>query len=96
MSLSTTTLAASISEMYDWDLKIAVPLYATAVFVGASRIQDNMHYFSDVVAGLTLGTVIGTSLAKYHKEKDAKNANQITFSPILEETLKGGVFTMKW
>lgn len=95
---STTTLAASISEMYDWDPKIAVPLYATAVFVGASRIQDNMHYLSDVIAGLTLGTVIGTSLAKYNKEKtpDTGLFRKISFSPIIEDKVKGGVFTVRW
>lgn len=95
---STAAVAASISEMYDWDLRIAVPLYATVVFVGASRIQDNAHYLSDVIAGVTLGTLVGTSFAKYRKEKDkgVKVGRNLSFSPILEKNLKGGIFTMKW
>lgn len=95
---STATVAASISAMYDWDLKIAVPLYATAFFVGASRIQENEHYLSDVLAGLTIGTIIGSSFARYHKEKDNEQKiwKNISFSPLLDKDLKGGLFTMKW
>jgi membrane-associated phospholipid phosphatase len=95
---STAAFAASISEMYDWDLKVSVPLYATALFVGASRVRDNKHYLSDVIAGLTLGTVVGTSFARHHKEKNAgiRLNRNISFSPIFEKDVKGGVFTMKW
>jgi membrane-associated phospholipid phosphatase len=71
---STATLAASISEMYDWDLKLAVPLYVTTVLVSASRIQADQHHLSDVVAGMTLGTLVGTSFAKSRKEKNAAGA----------------------
>jgi membrane-associated phospholipid phosphatase len=95
---STAAFAASLSEMYDWDLKISVPLYATALFAGASRIRDDKHYLSDVVAGLTLGTIVGTSFARHHKQKTggiAVNKN-ISFSPVFEKDLKGAVFTMKW
>jgi hypothetical protein len=95
---SAAAVAASISEMYDWDLKVAVPLYATVAFIGASRIQDNAHYLSDVIAGVTLGTIVGTSFAKYRKEKDkgVKVGPNLSFSPVLEKNLKGGIFTMKW
>jgi len=64
------SMSASVSEMYDWDLKIAVPLYMVTVFVGASRIQSNEHHLSDVIAGITLGTLVGSSFAKFQKEKD--------------------------
>jgi hypothetical protein len=95
---STASLAASISAMYDWNLVVSVPLYATAFFVGASRIQGNMHYLSDVIAGLTLGTVVGASVAAYHKEKNSreKSDRKISFAPLFEKDLKGAVFTMKW
>ncbi len=95
---STAAVAASISAMYDWNPVIAVPLYATAVFVGASRIQDNMHYLSDVIAGLTIGTIVGRSVAGYHKEKNSgvRIFKNVSFSPLLEKDVKGGMFTMKW
>lgn len=93
----TATFAASISEMYDWDLRLAVPLYLTTAFVGASRIQANEHFFSDVIAGITVGTVVGVSVAKYHKEKDAKSGLQnISISPLFDKDLRGCVITLKF
>ena len=95
---STAALAASISEMYDWDPRIAIPLYVTTAFVGASRIQDNQHYLSDVFAGITLGTVIGTSMARHHKEKETakKGLKSLSIKPVFEKDLKGLIFTFKW
>jgi hypothetical protein len=93
----TATFAASVSEMYDWDLRLAVPLYAATAFVGASRIQANQHFLSDVIAGMTLGTLVGTSVARYHKEKDAKNSMQnISISPVFDKDLRGWVVTLKF
>jgi len=87
----TATMAASISEMYDWDLRLAIPLYLTATFVGATRFQANEHYLSDVVAGITLGTLVGISVAKYHKEKDANNGagTAVTIVPVVSGDYKG-------
>ncbi len=83
--------------MYDWDLRLSVPLYATVLFVGASRIQDNDHYLSDVIGGMTLGTVIGISFAKYHQDKYKTSwISNTSFTPLMEKDLKGGFFTMKW
>lgn len=94
---STATLAASISEMYDWDLRLAIPLYAYTAFVGASRIQAGEHHLSDVVAGITLGTVVGTSFAKYHKEKNsAQTSGNLAIIPILDGNYKGFVVLWKF
>ncbi len=95
---STATLAASISEMYDWDPRIAIPLYLTTAFVGASRVQDNQHHLSDVFAGITLGTVIGTGFARHHKEKETAKTGLKTLSikPVFQKDLKGLIFTFKW
>lgn len=94
----TATLASSISEMYSWDLRIAIPLYLITAYVGASRIQDNMHYLSDVFAGATLGTVIGMSFAKFHKEKNSEKTSwdTMSISPVYDKDLKGFAFTFKW
>jgi len=94
---STASWAASVSEMYDWDLRIAVPMYLVTAFVGASRIQANEHHLSDVIAGITLGTLVGVSFAKYHKEKDAKSSLQnISLSPVFDKDLRGCVITFKF
>ncbi len=93
----TATMAASISEMYDWDLRIAVPLYLTTAFIGASRIQANEHFLSDVIAGITVGTLAGMGVAKYHKEKDAGNGLQnISISPLFDKDLRGWVITLQF
>ncbi len=91
---STASFAASVSEMYDWDLRIAVPLYMVTAFVGASRIQANEHHLSDVIAGITLGTLVGSSFAKYQKEKDngKGGATNIAIVPLLDGSCKGIVF----
>jgi hypothetical protein len=91
---STATLAASISEMYDWDLKVAIPLYLTTALVGASRMDCNMHYLSDVLAGITLGTIVGRSVARYHKEKGEEQ--KLSFTPLYDKDCKGLVFSLKF
>lgn len=95
---STASLAASFSEMYDWDLRIAVPLYMVTAFVGASRIQADEHHLSDVIAGITLGTLVGSSFAKYQKEKyhEKGSSRNISIVPVLDGSSKGIVFNWKF
>jgi len=84
--------------MYDWDLRIAVPLYLVTAFVGASRIQTNEHYLSDVIAGITLGTLVGSSFAKYQKEKgrEKNSATNISLMPVVDGSCKGMVVNWKF
>ncbi len=95
---SSATVAASISAMYGWDLRIAVPLYSVALFVGASRIQDNEHYLSDVIAGLTLGSLVGSSFAHYHTDKVSHPGfwKKLSIAPIVEKDFKGSLVTYAW
>lgn len=94
----TAALSASISEMYDWHPGVAIPLYAATLFVGASRLQDNTHHLSDVTAGIALGTIVGRGMARHQKEKRKKGGKEkhISFTPLFEDGIKGGMFTMKW
>ncbi len=50
-------LAAIGKEIYGQD--IGALLYVVASFVGAQRVYSNKHWFTDVIAGATLGTIIG-------------------------------------
>jgi len=94
---STATLAASVSEMYDWDLRIAVPLYMVTAFVGASRIQANEHHLSDVLAGTTIGTIVGVSFAKSRKEKNAPGGIQdFAITPLADDGHRGIVLTWRF
>ena len=44
----------------------AAPIYFMAVFTGLSRMADNAHWFSDVVAGATVGVLFGRAGFKHH------------------------------
>lgn len=58
------TLATSISESYGY-LK-ALPFWGMAVVTGFSRISDDQHWLSDVVAGATLGVLFGRAAYHHH------------------------------
>jgi len=66
-SSGSFALATGLNEIYG--RKVGIPAYLMAFFIASSRINDNKHYFSDVVAGAFLGTWIGRSFARqYHLE----------------------------
>lgn len=63
----TSTVFASatvIQEFYGW--RWGVPLYLLGGLTSASRMADGRHWFSDTLAGATLGMVIGHAFAKEH------------------------------
>lgn len=60
---STTFALASVADRhYGW--KVGLPAYALAAGIGLSRVESNKHYLSDVVAGATLGLVVGRTVAR--------------------------------
>jgi membrane-associated phospholipid phosphatase len=48
--------------------KVGLPAYAVASFVGASRIQTQRHYLSDVAFGATVGILAGRTVSIGPKE----------------------------
>jgi membrane-associated phospholipid phosphatase len=44
-----------------------VVLYGGATYVAYSRLHDEKHYFSDVVVGAAVGTVIGNLMYRWHR-----------------------------
>ena len=58
-------LATCINAIYG--KKVGIPAYTMAVFVATSRIHDNKHYLSDVIAGGMIGTMIARGFAKEYK-----------------------------
>jgi membrane-associated phospholipid phosphatase len=82
-------LAAVAQRHYGW--KIGVPAYLTAGLVGASRIQQDKHYLSDVVAGATLGYLVGRTVVRVNSsggEVAARGAS-LDVSPIVGRKLRG-------
>jgi membrane-associated phospholipid phosphatase len=55
-------LAAVAERHYGW--KLGVPAYLVAGIVGASRIDQDKHYLSDVLAGATLGYIVGRTVVR--------------------------------
>lgn len=49
--------ATSLTYAYGW--KVGLISYPLAALVGASRMADDMHWLSDVVAGAFVGVIVG-------------------------------------
>ncbi|MDP3914870.1 MAG: phosphatase PAP2 family protein [Bacteroidota bacterium] len=63
-------VASVIATQYR-DIKwIPVAAYSVASLAGISRIYDNKHWLSDVVAGAVIGTVVGNFVS--HRSSDSK------------------------
>lgn len=58
---SSFCIASVMDEAYGH--LVGVPLYAAAALVGLERVDDRNHYFSDVMMGAVLGTVVGHAVA---------------------------------
>ncbi len=50
-----------------WWVKILV--YSAASSVAWSRLNDNVHFTSDVLVGSAIGWYVGTTLTKFHQKK---------------------------
>ncbi|MBE3095695.1 MAG: phosphatase PAP2 family protein [Planctomycetes bacterium] len=59
---SSVAFASVVHEYYGWGP--AIPLYLLSGYVGATRLQDREHDFSDLVFGAALGWCVGHSVVK--------------------------------
>jgi membrane-associated phospholipid phosphatase len=82
-------LATVAERHYGW--KVGVPAYVLAGIVGASRIQQDKHYVSDVVAGATLGYIVGRTVVRVNSSPLDKGARGVTLqvSPIVGRRTRG-------
>lgn len=60
------SIAASTTESYGW--KAGLPFWALGVFTGLTRLADNAHWLSDVVAGAAVGTLFGRAGYSHHRQ----------------------------
>jgi len=58
------------SHHYGW--KVGVPAYVLASGIGLSRIESNRHNLSDVLAGATLGLIVGRTVARLDGDRPAR------------------------
>jgi membrane-associated phospholipid phosphatase len=61
-----TSSAFAMASVFDahYGPKVGIPAYAAAAAIGLSRIESNKHHLSDVLAGATLGYLVGHSVSK--------------------------------
>lgn len=57
---SAFATATVLQRHFGW--KVGIPAYALASYVGASRMDANKHYFSDIAVGAALGIVAGRTV----------------------------------
>jgi hypothetical protein len=60
-------LATTLQTIYG--RKIGIPAYLAAGFIASSRINDNKHYFSDVLAGSLIGIWVARAFSKNFSQK---------------------------
>jgi membrane-associated phospholipid phosphatase len=76
------TLAAVAERHYGW--KAGVPAYGLATAVALSRLQRNKHYLSDVMAGATLGYIVGRTVVRVNGRPLAtRKAPAVSLSPVV-------------
>jgi len=82
---------ATVAERhYGW--KIGVPAYLLAGAVGASRMKQDMHYFSDVVAGATLGYIVGRTVVRVNSrpvKEGSKQGMALNMAPLVARHARG-------
>lgn len=76
------TLAAVAERHYGW--KVGLPAYTFASLVAVSRLQRNKHHLSDVMAGATLGYIVGRTVVRVNgRPLDAPRGPQFSLSPVI-------------
>lgn len=53
--------------------KVGVPAYAVATLIALSRVDSYKHFPSDILMGMTLGSVIGYGTARFHHKLHQKH-----------------------
>jgi membrane-associated phospholipid phosphatase len=83
------TWATVFERHYGW--KLGVPAYALAATMGYSRIVRDKHYFSDVVAGATLGYIVGRTVVRVNSQALPRPEGQtiLNLSPIVTRHVRG-------
>jgi membrane-associated phospholipid phosphatase len=64
---SSSTFALSTVALHYFGWKAGVPADALATYTGWSRVRDNKHWLSDVVAGAALGLAVGRVIVRPRK-----------------------------
>ena len=83
-------LATVVERHYGW--KIGIPAYLIAGAIGASRLKQDVHYFSDVMAGATLGYIVGRTVVRVNSRPLADGSRKgasLNLAPIVAPRARG-------
>jgi membrane-associated phospholipid phosphatase len=82
------TLATVVELHYGW--KLGAPLYVLAGVISYARLVQDVHYLSDVVAGATLGYIVGRSVVRVNgRPLDSVRQATWSVSPIATRRERG-------
>jgi len=88
-------LAAVAERHYGW--KGGVPAYTLASLVAVSRLQRNKHYLSDVMAGATLGYIVGRTVVRVNgRPLDSLRGARLSLSPVIGRRTRALVATVEF
>jgi membrane-associated phospholipid phosphatase len=88
-------LAAVTERHYGW--KAGVPAYALASLVALSRPQRNKHYLTDVMAGATLGYLVGHTVVRVNgRPLDTPGGIEVSLSPVVGPRTRALVLTLSF
>jgi membrane-associated phospholipid phosphatase len=66
-SSASFAAAAVLAEHFGW--KAGLAAYATAGFIGWTRVHDRAHWLSDAVFGAAIGAVVGRTVTRGHRAR---------------------------
>jgi membrane-associated phospholipid phosphatase len=88
-------LAVVAERHYGW--KAGLPAYTLASAVAVSRLQRNKHYLSDVMAGATLGYIVGRTVARVNSlAVDKPRVARFHLSPVVGRRARALVATVEF
>lgn len=92
---SSSSFASATALTYSYGWKAGVVAYPIATFVAMSRMADDVHWFSDVVAGAFIG--IWTGRAASYKASEIKPNSAIWFAyPVITSQNQGFQFEISY
>lgn len=95
-----TSSAFAMASVFDahYGPKVGIPAYAAAAAIGLSRIESNKHHLSDVLAGATLGYLVGHSVSKSNGLPERGREPRFSLTPATDAngTGVGAGFSYSW
>ncbi len=91
--------AAVVTETRKWwpeaQWAIAPAMYGGAALVGVSRMYNNKHWASDVLAGAAIGTFAGRKVVRYHHTHPRNRLDEWLLTGSISPAADGG-YTLRW